>query len=79
MIYNPPRKKITAKAGLYLRSQLTSSAFFSLIYKSNYQPNFMKFCKKIIFQQSPNIPENFVKLYSVFQKLDHLTCSKLTL
>ena len=32
---------------------------------------------QIIFQQSPNIPENFVKLYSVFQKLDHLTCSKL--
>ena len=31
------------------------------------------------FKQNPNIPENFVKLYIVFQKLDHLTCNKLKL
>ena len=43
-----------------------------------YQPIFMKLVK-IIFQQNPNIAENFVKLYSVYQKLDHLTCSKLKL
>ena len=39
----------------------------------------MKFCKNHIFKQNSNIPENFVKLYSVFQKLDHLTSSKLNL
>ena len=31
------------------------------------------------FQKNPNSPENFVKLYGVFQKLDHLTCNKLKL
>ena len=34
---------------------------------------------KAIFYSNPDSPENFVKLYSVFQKLDHLTCSKLKL
>ena len=34
---------------------------------------------KVIFYSNPNSPENFIKLYSVFQKLDHLTCSKLKL
>ena len=34
---------------------------------------------KAIFYVNPNSPENFVKLNSVFQKLDHLTCSKLKL
>ena len=35
--------------------------------------------KKTILKQNPNIPENFVKLDSVFQNLDHSTCSKLKL
>ena len=25
----------------------------------------------------PNIGKNFAKLYSIFQKLDHLTCNKI--
>ena len=33
----------------------------------------------MIFQQNPNASENFVKLCALFQKLDHLTCSKLEL
>ena len=28
--------------------------------------------KNTIFQNNPNISETFVKLYGVFQKLDHL-------
>ena len=50
---------------LYLRSQLTSRTCFLLIYPSiinRFPWNFVK----IIFQQSPNIPDNFVKLYAVF-------------
>ena len=34
---------------------------------------------KAIFYSNPNSPENFVKLYRVFQKLDYLTCSKVKL
>ena len=34
---------------------------------------------KVIFYSNLNRPENFVKLYSEFQKLDHLTCSKFKL
>ena len=34
---------------------------------------------KAIFYSNPNSPENFVKLYSVFQKLDHSTCNELKL
>ena len=36
-------------------------------------------CTKAIFYSNPNRPENFVKLYSVFQKLDHLTCIEFKL
>ena len=36
-------------------------------------------CSKAIFYANPNSPENFVKLYSVFQKLNHLTCNELKL
>ena len=32
-----------------------------------------------MFYANPNSPENLVKLYSVFQKLDHLTCNELKL
>ena len=34
---------------------------------------------KAIFYSNPNSPENFLKLYNAFQKLDHLTCNKLKL
>ena len=43
---------------------------------------FVSYFTKPIFFSNPNTsdsPENFVKLYSVFQKLAHLTCSKLKL
>ena len=43
----------------------------------NFKPISLKFCKAI-FYSIPESPEIFVKLYSVFQKLDYLTCSKLT-
>ena len=61
---------------LYLRPQLTSSACFSLIYPSIIN-RFSWNSVQIIFRQNLNIPENLVKLYIVFRKLDHLTCSKL--
>ena len=38
----------------------------------NSQPFFFNFAKAI-FYSNPNSPENFVILYSIFQKLDHLT------
>ena len=44
----------------------------------NSQLVFMKFCKHN-FEKKHNSPKNFVKLCSVFQKLDHLTCDKLKL
>ena len=33
--------------------------------------------EQAISKSCPNIGKNFVKVYAVFQKLDHLTCSKL--
>ena len=30
-----------------------------------------------IFKSCPNIDKKFAKLYSLFQKLDHLTCNKI--
>ena len=62
----------------YLSPQLASSACFSVISPSiisRFSRNFVK----IIFQQNAYISENFVKLYSLFQKLDHLTCGKFKL
>ena len=44
----------------------------------NSEPIFFKFHKGH-FYSNPNSPENFVKLYSVLQKLDHLTCNDLKL
>ena len=32
---------------------------------------------KNIFYSNPNSGKNFAKLYLIFQKLDHLTCSKI--
>ena len=58
--------------------KLTRIAWFSAISPSilnRFPANFAK----AIFYSNPNSPENFVKLYSVFQKLAHLTCSKLKL
>ena len=51
------------------RPQLISSACFSLIYPSIIKRFYWNIVK-IIFQQSPNSPENFVKLYAVFQKVN---------
>ena len=42
------------------------------------QPISFKFAKAI-FYSNPNSLENFVKLPSVFQKLDHLTCRPLVI
>ena len=61
-----------------LTVKLTRIAWFSAISPSilnRFSPNFVK----AIFYSNPNSPENFVKLYSVFQKLDHLTCNELKL
>ena len=44
---------------------------------NRFSSNFAK--PKAIFYSNPNSPENFVKLHSAFQKLDHLTCNKLKL
>ena len=55
---------------LILAVKLTRIAWFSAI-SSNFT--------KAIFYSNPNNPENFVNLYSVFQKLDHLTCNELKL
>ena len=49
---------------------------FFVDFPVNYKPILMKFCRNHF---STNIPENFVKLYSVFQKLDYLTCGLTTL
>ena len=58
--------------------KLTRIAWFSVISQSilnRFSSNFAK----AIFYSNPNSPENFVKSYSAFQKLDHLTCNKLKL
>ena len=47
-------------------------------FSDNSKPIFFKF-EKAIFYLNPNRSENFLKISSVFQKLDHLTCSKLKL
>ena len=62
-----------------LAVKLTRIAWFSAISPSilnRFSSNFAK----AIFYSNPNSPDNFVKLYSVFQKLDHLsTCNELKL
>ena len=58
--------------------KLTRIALFSAISPSilnRFSSNFAK----VIFYSNPNTLEIFVKLYSVFQKLDHLTCNELKL
>ena len=39
----------------------------------------LKEMSALTFFSCPNIGKHFVKLYAVFQKLDHLTCSELNL
>ena len=61
-----------------LAVKLTRIAWFSAISPSilnRFSSNFAK----VIFYSNHNGPENFAKLYSVFQKLDHLTCNELKL
>ena len=65
--------KVTSKV-------INQDRMFFVDFSVNCQPIFMKFGNiHIRLQQNPNIPENFVKLYIVFQKLDHLTCDKFKL
>ena len=52
---------------------------FSVDFSVDCRPIFMKFGNNHISQWNPNGPENFVELYIIFQKLDHLTCNKLKL
>ena len=56
---------------------INQDRMFFADFSVNCQPISMKFCNNL--QQNPNIPGNFVKLYIVFQKLDHLTCNKFKL
>ena len=51
---------------------------FFLLY-SSISNNFLWNLWNIIFQQFPNIHENFIKLHALFHKLDHLTSRKLKL
>ena len=60
-----------------LAVKLTRIASFSAISPSILNRFPLNFAKAI-FYSDPSL-ENFVNLHSVFQKLDHLTCSKLKL
>ena len=63
---------------IILAVKSTRIAWFSAISLSILNRFFSNFTKAI-FYSNPNRPENFVKLYSVFQKLDHLTCNEFKL
>ena len=57
---------------------INQDRMISAIYPSILNQFTLNFAKAI-FYSKPNSPDNFVKLYSVFQKLDHLTCGKFKL
>ena len=59
----------------YTRRQINQDRMIFGDFSVNSKPIILK----AIFYSNPNSPENFVKLYSVFQKLDHLTCNELEL
>ena len=68
-----PQEVLLAQFSLYVhKSGLKPDSFHFL---NRFSSNFAK----AIFYSNPNSPENFVKLYCAFQKLDHLTCNKLKL
>ena len=64
---------------LIILSHTSSSNYYTCRQINQDRMIFGDFFAKAIFYSNPNSPENFVKLYSVFQKLDHLTCNKLKL
>ena len=51
---------------------INQDRMFFADFSVNSQQIFMKFLNTI-FQKNPSSPENFIKLYSVFKNLDHLT------
>ena len=59
-----------------LAVKLTKIAWFSAISPSILNQFSWNFAKAI-FYSNPNSGKNFAKLYSIFQKLDHLTCNKI--
>ena len=64
--------------GHFTRRQINQDRMIFADFSVNPKPIFLKF-SKAIFYSNPNSPENFVKLYSVFLKLDYLTCNELKL
>ena len=58
---------------VYTRRQINQDRMILGDFSVNSKQIFFKFCKGIFFYSNPNSPENFIKLYSVFQKLDYLT------
>ena len=70
--------KFSSKNIMYTRRQINQDHMISGISQSipnRFSSNFAN----ATFYSNPNGPENFVKLYNVFQKLDHLTCNELKL
>ena len=86
------KKKVAAKMRYVRRPVKSQEAFYIKCHIKTDQPgshncrwflsqfstDFHEILKTSV-QKKPNSPENFVKLYSVFQKLDHFTFNKLKL
>ena len=74
-----PQEVLLAQFSLYVhKGGLKPDSFHFISYKHDFR-RFSSNFSKAIFYSNHNSPENFVKLYSVFQKLDNLTCNELKL
>ena len=62
----------------HIKSDQSGSHVFRL-FLGQLSTDFHEIWKQAYLKQNTSIHENFVKLYIVFQKLDHLTCNKLKL